>query len=180
MYLNSGGGSPANPFESDLYAFPVSEYSTTPAAPNTPAPTLVFSHDDRETVDSHGPTLAGDGKYLWVADRAANLVVVVDTATDEVVNEIGISGEMSQDPAPDLMDVSPDGQWVFISLRGSTPLTANVPEHHNAVGSTPGVAIVQVGDDGASGELIHIVPISNIVDGTEAADPHGLRVRRSD
>lgn len=178
MYLNSGGGSPANPFESDLYALPLDSFSPAPAAPNTPVPTVVFSHDDREETDSHGPTLAGDSEYLWVADRAANLITVVDTATDEVVNEIDVSGEWSHDPAPDLMDVSPDGQWVFISLRGSTPLTANSPEHHNAVGSTPGVAVVRVEDGGASGEVIRVLPISNMVDGAETADPHGLRVRR--
>ena len=178
MYINSGGGSPTNPFESDLYAFPLDGFSSETGARITPAPTVVFSHDDREMTDTHGPTLAGDREYLWVADRAANLLTVVDTGTDEVANEIDISGELSSDPAPDLMDVSPDRQWVFISLRGSTPLTANSPEHHNAVGSTPGVAVVRVEDGGASGDVVRVIPISNMVDGAETADPHGLRVRR--
>ncbi|HEX2064192.1 MAG TPA: hypothetical protein VHE80_07195, partial [Acidimicrobiales bacterium] len=38
MYVNSGGGTPANPVESDLYAFPMSGFSTAPSPPNTPAP----------------------------------------------------------------------------------------------------------------------------------------------
>lgn len=54
MYINSGGGTSANPLESDLYVFQLSDFSTSPNPPNTPAPKLVFSHDDRGFVDSHG------------------------------------------------------------------------------------------------------------------------------
>jgi hypothetical protein len=35
----------------------LSRYSTTGNAPNTPTPTLVFSHDNRRFVDGHGGTL---------------------------------------------------------------------------------------------------------------------------
>jgi hypothetical protein len=177
MYLNSGGGTPNNPFGSNLYAFPVSGFSTTPAAPNTPQPALVFSHDDREHSDSHGAVLTSDGAYLWVADRAANIIVVVDTATDQAVNDIELAGAASDDPTPDLLDISTDGGWVFTSLRGPAPLTANVPEHHNAEGTTPGLGIIRVDESGRSGELVAVLPITHIVDGTEVADPHGLRVR---
>lgn len=38
MYIDAGGGTAANPLESDLYAFPLGGYSTTPNPPNTPAP----------------------------------------------------------------------------------------------------------------------------------------------
>jgi YVTN family beta-propeller protein len=120
-----------------------------------------------------------DGAYLWVADRAANMIVVVDTATKEVVNEIALTGTVSDDPTPDLLDISPDGGWVFASLRGPTPLTANVPEHHNAEGTTPGLGVVRVDKEGGSGTLVAVVPITHVVDGAEAADPHGLRVRRT-
>ncbi|MGH2616641.1 MAG: YncE family protein [Thermomicrobiales bacterium] len=179
LYLNSGGGTPNHPFGSNLYAFAVGGFSTTPTAPNTPPPTLVFSHDDRERSDSHGAVLTSDGAYLWVADRAANGIVVVDTAADEVVNEIAVAGTVSDDPTPDLLDISPDGGWVFASLRGPAPLTANVPEHHNAEGTTPGLGIVRVEEAGRSGVLVAVVPITHVVDGAEAADPHALRVRRT-
>lgn len=43
MYINSGGGTAANPLEADLYVFPVSSFTTTPNPPNTPAPKLVFA-----------------------------------------------------------------------------------------------------------------------------------------
>ena len=124
-----------------------------------------------------GAALTGKGAHIWVADRAANAIVVVDTATDQVVNEIALAGPLSEDPAPDLIDASPDGAWVFASLRGLTPLTGNAPDHHNAVGTTPGVGIVRVDDSGRSGELIAVLPIANPVDGVETADPHGMRVR---
>jgi YVTN family beta-propeller protein len=179
LYLNSGGGTANNPFGANLYAFPVSDFSTTPAEPNSPSPALVFSHDDRERADSHGAVLTPDGTSLWVADRAANTIVVVDTASDEVVDEIALTGTVSDDPTPDLLDIAPDGEWVFASLRGPAPLTANVPEHHNAAGTTPGLGIIRVDEGGRAGELVAVVPITHTVDGAEAADPHGLRVRRT-
>jgi DNA-binding beta-propeller fold protein YncE len=177
MYINAGGGTPANPLESDLYVFSLSGFSSTPNAPNTPAPTTVFSHDDRGFVDSHGATMTRCCRFLWVADRAANLIVVVDTASDTVINEFSLVGELSPDPAPDLMDISPSGNRVYIALRGPTPLTGNAPGVNNAVGSTPGVGIVRVEATGRRGVLQAIAPISQIVDGVERADPHGLRVR---
>lgn len=177
LYLNSGGGTANHPFGSNLYAFPVRDFSTTPAAPNTPPPALIFSHDDRERADSHGAVLIPDGQYLWVGDRAANTIVVVDTGADQVVNEIALAGTVSDDPTPDLLDISPDGRWVFASLRGPAPLTANVPEHHNAEGTTPGLGLVRVDEAGRSGVLVAVVPITHVVDGAEVADPHGLRVR---
>jgi DNA-binding beta-propeller fold protein YncE len=177
MYVNSGGGTAANPLESDLYAFPLSEFSTTPNPPNTPQPDLVFSHDDRGFVDSHGATLTKHGRFLWVADRAANLIVVVDTATDNVVNEISLVGVVSDDPAPDLLGIAPSGNRVFAALRGPNPLTGNAPGVNNAVGSTPGVGVIRVERNGMAGALQAVAPISHVVGGVERADPHGLAVR---
>jgi DNA-binding beta-propeller fold protein YncE len=180
MYVNSGGGTPANPLESDLYAVALGGFSTAPNPPNTPAPALIFSHDARGFVDSHGATLTKHDRYLWVADRAANRIVVVDTRRDTVVNEIGLAGVVSPDPAPDLMGISPGGKRVYVSLRGPLPLTGNVPGVNNAAGSTPGVGIVRVTRGGRSGRLRAVAPISHVVAGTETADPHALAVRDTD
>lgn len=177
MYVNAGGGTPANPLESDLYAFRLSAFSATPNPPNTPAPRLVFSHDARGFVDSHGAVLAGERRYLWLADRATNRIVVVNPRRDAVVNEFALAGAVSPDPAPELMDAAPEHDWVFISLRGPNPLTANVPGVNNAVGTTPGVGVVRIKRDGRSGVLRAIAPITHVVDGVERADPHGLAVR---
>jgi DNA-binding beta-propeller fold protein YncE len=177
MYLNAGGGTPANPLESDLYAFRMWEFSSTPNPPNTPAPKLVFSQDDRNFVDSHGAAMRGN-RYLWVADRAANRVVVVDTRFDRPVHEIDLVGRLSADPAPDLLVAAPSGRKAFVALRGPNPLTANVPGVDNAVGRTPGLGVLRAEDGGRTGELRAIAPISHMVDGKEAADPHGIAVRR--
>jgi len=178
MYVNTGVSPAVNPIAGDLYALPLSEFTTTPSPPNTPAPAIVFSDDEAGRSDSLGLTLVGDGQHLWVVDRARNVLVVVDAATDQVVNEIDLASEFSDDPAPDMIAASPDGQWVFMSLRGELPLTGDMPEHHNAVGSTPGVGVMQVQDNGASGTFTNLAPMTNVVDGVETSDTHGIAVRQ--
>ncbi len=175
LYLNSGG-----PGESDLYSFDLADFDTLPDPPNSPARTLVYSQDGDPNlvqVDSHGATLTRHGRYLWVADRWANKIVVVDTRTDQVVNEIALAGAVSSDPAPDLMATSPDGNRVFVALRGPRPLTANNPAFNNAVGNTPGVGVIQVTHGGRDGKLIAVAPVSHVVAGLEQADVHGIGIR---
>ncbi|MCZ6780528.1 MAG: hypothetical protein O7C73_02665, partial [Nitrospirae bacterium] len=82
------------------------------------------------------------------------------------------------DPAPDLIDVSPDGAYVFVGLRGSSPLTGNNKQVNNAKGSTPGVGVVKVTNGGKGGEFVGIARISNMKDGKETADTHGTAVRK--
>ena len=177
MYINSGGGTAGNPLESDLYAFPLSGFDAVPNPPNSPAPTLVFSHDDQGFVDSHGAVLTKGGRYLWVGDRAANRIVIVDTWSDHVVGEIPLSGAVSSDPAPDLLAIAPSGNRGYAALRGPNPLTANVAGVDNAVGSTPGLGVLRVEVNGARGVFQARAPITHVVDGIERADPHGIAVR---
>jgi DNA-binding beta-propeller fold protein YncE len=176
MYINSGGGWPANPLEHDLYRFDLSAIGAS-NPPNTPAPTLVYSHDPRGFVDSHGAVLTKRDDFLWVADRAANRVIFVDTDADMVMGEVDLVGALSADPAPDLMDIAPSGNRVFLTLRGPNPLTGNVAGVNNAVGSTPGLGIMRVEAAGARGVLQAVIPISHMVDGIERADPHALAIR---
>jgi hypothetical protein len=171
MYVNSGGGTAANPLEADLYRF---DWNGVAWA----GPSAVFGHDGRGFVDSHGATLTKHGRYLWVADRAANRIVIVDTATDTVSGELELAGAVSSDPAPDLLATSPSGNRVFFSMRGPNPLTANVAGVNNAVGSTPGVGVVRVERGGAWGTFVRAESLSRPVAGVERADPHALRVRR--
>ena len=177
MYINAG-----SPGHADLCSFRLSDFDTAPNPSNSPAPTGVFSQDgDPNTpagqVDSHGTALVKHDRYLWVADRWANKIVIVDTQTDAVVNEIQLVGSVSGDPAPDLMVSSPDGNRVFAALRGPIPLTANNPAFNNAKGSTPGVGVIQVTEGGRNGKLIAVAPISHIVGGVERADPHAVNIR---
>ena len=177
LYLTAGGGTSANPLEWDLYAFSLGGFASPASGPNAPAPRLILSRDGVGFVDAHGSLLTRDGRYLWVGDRAANLLVVVDTRTDSVVDEIPLAGAASADPAPDLMDLAPAGNRAFLALRGPNPLTANVAGVNNAVGSTPGLGIVRVEAGGARGVLQAVASITHVVDGVERADAHAVRVR---
>ena len=169
MYINSGG-----PTEADLYSFPLDGY-TGANPPNTPAPALVYTHDGTNS-DSHGAVKTRHERFLWVAERFGNNVTVVDTETDSVVNRFDLTGPVSSDPAPDLMDISPAGNRVFMALRGPNPQSGNNPAFNNAVGSTPGLGVVRVEQGGRRGVFYARVPISHIVGGVERADPHGLGV----
>jgi DNA-binding beta-propeller fold protein YncE len=176
MYVNSGGGTAANLSEFDVYAFRLAAFSGAPSPPNTPAPALVVSQDDREHTDSHGTTLTKHDRYLWVADRAGNRVVVIDTKTDRVVNEFSLAGGLSDDPSPDLMVTSPAGNRVYVTLRGRLPLSG---DPHASTGSTPGVGVIRVEQGGRRGALQAIAPIANVdAGGVDRADPHGLALRR--
>jgi hypothetical protein len=173
MFVNSGGGTAANLAEFDVYAFALRDFGATASPPNTPAPTLVVSEDDRD-ADSHGLVLTKPGHYGWVADRTGNRIVVLDPEREAKVSEFSLLGPHSDDPTADLLDVSRGGAYVLASLRGPTPLTA---DPHASRGSTPGVGVIRVDDVGRSGELVGVARISNAVGGVERADPHALAVR---
>ena len=187
MYVNAGGGTAATPREAHVYAFDLAGYPKTGFnAPNTPAPATVLAHHAGDH-DSHGA--ARVGRFAWVADRFANTVEVLDTVTDSHAGSFTLAGALSADPAPDLLVAAPNGDYVFASLRGPCPLTANAAGVNNAVGATPGVGVIAVHRGGRSGTLVGVAPIRN-VDTTvvscapagapasnDRADPHGLRVR---
>lgn len=184
MYVNSGAGASgeAHLYAFDLAAYPKSGYS----APNLPAPTTVFARHGGSN-DSHGAARAG--RFLWAADRFANLIEVVDTVTGSPSGAFSLVGTASDDPAPDLLDTAPGGGVAFATLRGPCPLTANTAGLNNAVGSTPGVGVIEVRAGGRGGALIGVAPIHNVdpagtscapsgaPPSSDRADPHALRVR---
>jgi len=78
MYINSGGAK-----EADLYSFPLRGYlSSNP--PNTPAPSLVYSHDGTNS-DSHGAIATNGERFLWVVERFGNNMTIVDTRNNAVI-----------------------------------------------------------------------------------------------
>jgi hypothetical protein len=173
MYIDSGGGTPTNLHQADLYAFPVSGYSSSNPV-NTPAPTVVFS-DPSEGADAHGASVSKHGKYVWVADRGRNFLWVVDTATDLIVNTIPLAGDVSDDPTPDLIAFSPNGSHAFMSLRGPNPLTA---DPHVSTGSTPGVGILKVTESGRNARFEARAATSNVdATGVERSDVHAMVIR---
>jgi hypothetical protein len=140
-----------------------------------PTPGVVFNESHEEHADAHGAAMARQDKFLWVADRGRNFLWVVDTRTDQIVNRIDLINELSEDPTPDLLSVSPNGSHVFMSLRGPVPLTA---DPHVSTGSTPGVGVLKVTAGGRSAKFESIARVSNIgIDGIERADVHASTVR---
>lgn len=180
MFVNSGGA-PVNLQGQehpvihlhgfDVYRFPVTGYSAG-AGPNQPAPEVIFQAEGER--DSHGMAAVRDDRYLWVADRHTDVFEVLSASTGEHVGTIDLVGPLSSNPAPDLVDVSPSGDLLFVALRGPTPLTG---DPHNATGTTPGLGVVEVSADGRGGELVAVLPITNVLDGREVADAHAVRVR---
>jgi hypothetical protein len=142
MYINSGGGWPVAPLSYDVYALDISNL------PKSVSAKLVTSRDTK-FADSHG--MVGVERYLWRADRAGNNIEIIDTLTNLSVNAIDLASPISDDPAPDLMDISPDGAYVFVGTRGPNPLTGNDKTVNNAKGSTPGVGVIKVTDNGRGG-----------------------------
>jgi hypothetical protein len=182
MYINSGGSpvnvsgtDPHHPdlFGFDVYRFPLSGF-TGLTAPNNPAPTVLLSKTGMS--DSHGIGAAGNNKrFLWVMDRHANVAEIIDVRTGRWINTVALTGGVSDDPAPDLVDRSPNGDRLFVALRGSVPLSG---DPHNATGSTPGLGIIQTTNGGRTGGLVAVVPMTNALQQPkQGPDAHGLRVR---
>jgi hypothetical protein len=174
MYLNSGGGTPGNLSEFDVYQFPLSGYSAT-NLPNVPAPVWLFTRDDEADRDAHRMQPTKDGRYLWAFDRAKNVAEVFESASGTHVGTIDLRGEGVPDPTPDLSDLSPGGNRLFVALRGPNPLSG---DPHVSTGSTPGIGIYAMQENGRRGALKALVPISSRdALGIERADPHAIAVR---
>ena len=169
MYINSGGGWPVAPLSYDVYALDLSNL------PKSVSAKLVSQRDDK-FADSHG--MAGVGRYVWSADRAGNNVEIIDTLSNLSVGSIELVTDANKDPAPDLMDNAPDGQYVFVGLRGPNPLTGNDKTANNAKGTIPGVGVIHVDGGGKVGHYKGQAAITNMKDGKETADTHGIAVRK--
>jgi hypothetical protein len=173
MFVNSGGGTPTTLHKFDVYAFPLSGYSAA-NGPNTPIPHLLYSDDGAER-DSHGMVVMKHQRFLWVLDRVQNVAEVFDTGAAMHINRVDLNKGGPAGLAPDLADISPSGNRIFVSLRGPNPLSG---DPHASTGSTPGLGVIQLERNGVSGMLKNVVPIHNIdAGGIERADAHGIRVR---
>lgn len=178
MFINSGGSpvnvsgtDPHHPalYGFDVYRFPLTGYGT--GRPNTPAPRLVFSKSGMS--DSHGMAAVRNGRALWVMDRHADVVEILDPGSGRHLNTLPLNGALTPNAAPDLVDAAPNGQRLFVALRGRRPLSG---DPHNATGETPGLGVLRVTGNGTAGDLMAIVPLVNPVN-PGAEDPHGIRVR---
>ena len=172
MYVNSGAGAPGDPDGHDVYSFDLDKFGSKPNPPNTPEAKLVYTRAG--DVDAHAVSNSDQGsRYLWWGDRTQNDVTVVDTRDDEVVNRFSLVGDFATDPAPDLFDLSPNGEYMFASLRGPAPLSGG----HDAIGNSPGVGVIEVRRGGTHGGLVGVAPAPAAVLRGVQPDPHGIRVR---
>ena len=91
------------------------------------------------------------------------------------VNQDGEGYEFSADPAPDLVDISPDGRKLLVSFRGPHPVTVK----HAALGSCPGFGVVTLEGDGSTGTLTHVFRtfLSDATGTKNLSDIHAAAVR---
>jgi hypothetical protein len=139
--------------------------------------------------DAHGVAATIDNKYVHNVDRIRNVVEVFDTSnyakyTYDLVSEDGKGNGFgacmdasvnddpnfpANDPAPDLLESTPDGKYLMIGLRGPTPVSVT----HSAQGSCPGVGVVELTEDGSSGRLVGVLRASNTIDTADTNAPGG-------
>jgi hypothetical protein len=174
VFLNAGGGTATNLDEFTVYRLPMTGYAAA-NPPNTPARELLFQ-DVAAHRDAHGPVATKGERYVWVLDRAGNVAEVFDGSSGARVNTVDLVSSDSADPTPDLAVIAPSGNRIFVSLRGPIPLSG---DPHASTGTTPGLGVVQLQDDGSTGFVKAIARISNVgPDGVERADAHGIALRR--
>jgi hypothetical protein len=166
--------------------------------------------------DAHGMIQTIDDKYIHVVDRIQNTMDVFDAATQTRIGSYDLTSADGQgggglgpceaasitdgdqvsgtspalptnDPAPDLMGITPDGKYIVVALRGPAPVTVN----HGGQGSCPGVGMIEITDGGKSGKLVSVLRATNTIDnstpptfaggadyiGVERADIHGATAR---
>ncbi len=173
VYANAGGATRNNLDQFTVYRLPMSGYDAS-NPPNTPAVQVLYN-DEAEHRDAHGVAVTRPHGYVWAGDRARNVVEVFHGETGAHLNTINLVSLHSSDPTPDLFATSPEGSWIFMSTRGPNPLSG---DPHSSTGSTPGMLVVQVLEDGKLGTVRGLVPITNRdVGGMERADAHGINVR---
>ncbi|MEL6342628.1 MAG: hypothetical protein AAFV53_05820 [Myxococcota bacterium] len=139
--------------------------------------------------DAHGAVETINEQYVHNVDRIQNVVEVFDTDTLERTTYDLTSADgqgegtgpcaaasvtddedlPTNDPAPDLVEATPDGKFLVVAFRGPIPVSVT----HSAQGSCPGVGIVELTDGGASGRLAGVLRTTNTIDDTDVSAPGG-------
>ncbi|HWP58259.1 MAG TPA: YncE family protein [Candidatus Acidoferrales bacterium] len=111
--------------------------------------------------DAHGVWPTPDGREIWMVNRVSSNGIIIDPKTFAIVGELNSVGK-----TPDIIAMSPDSRYAFITLRGPKPVTAP----HLAVGETPGFAVVDI----RARKLMQVIQPAK---GEEKSDFHGIGVR---
>ena len=121
----------------------------------------VVRQGESRGFDAHGTWATPNGREIWMVNRVTSNGIIIDAKTFKIVAELKDIGT-----TPDIIAMSPDSQYAFISLRGPNPVTAP----HVAKGKTPGFAVVSI----PQRKLIKLVQPA---EGNEKSDFHGIGVR---
>jgi DNA-binding beta-propeller fold protein YncE len=121
----------------------------------------VVRQGDSRGLDAHGVWTTPDGREVWMVNRVSSNGIVFDAKTLEIVAELKDIG-----PTPDIIAMSPDSQYAFVTLRGPNPVTAP----HVAKGTTPGIAVVSIAER-------KTVKVLEPAAGNDKSDFHGIGVR---
>lgn len=162
--------------------------------------------------DSHGMARTANDKYIHTVDRIQNEMAVFKNNENhgttkwydltsangkgqgvgacEAYSVTDDPGLPTNDPAPDLMGVDPNGDYLFVAFRGPVPVSVT----HSAQGSCPGVGVVELSGNGKTGRLVSVLRSTNTIDtvqagsaassgghtytGAERSDIHAAIVRR--
>lgn len=117
-----------------------------------------LKNEESNGYDTHGVWFTPDKEELWMVNRDSDDAFIIDPETDEVIDEIDFVGE-----SPDIMTISPDGQYAYITTRGPEPRSGP----HVIEGSTPGVSVVDV-------ETREHIKTFQPDEGNDASDFHGI------
>ncbi len=125
-----------------------------------------------EGVDAHGFWFTPDASELWVLNRETNDGLVIDPETDDVIEEVAPYGpaehadDTDQRDAPDIMWASPDGEYMFVTLRGPNPQSG---DPHAATGVNAGFSVLDI-------ETRDIEEVVQPAPDDEGSDFHGIGV----
>lgn len=121
----------------------------------------IVKQDSSRGNDAHGVWATPDGREMWMVNRVSSNGIIIDPRTLQIIEELKDVG-----PTPDIMAMSPDGRYAFITTRGPNPISAP----HVAKGTVPGFAVVSIKDR----KLVRIVKPAQ---GNDRSDFHGIGVR---
>ena len=121
----------------------------------------VIHQADSRGKDAHGVWPTPDGSAIWMVNRVSSNAIVIDPATFRVIAEINSVGK-----TPDIIAMTPDSRYAFVTLRGPKPVTAP----HVAVGETPGFAVIDL-------RTRKVVRTIEPAKGEPKSDFHGIGVR---
>ena len=112
--------------------------------------------------DAHGTWVTPNGREIWMVNRETSNGIVLDANTFETIADLKDIGA-----TPDIIAMSPDSQFAFITTRGPNPVSAA----HIAKGPTPGFSVVNI----AQRKLVKRIEPAK---GNEKSDFHGIGVRQ--